>query len=161
MLDLAAPVTLPVRLAIRAADDLHTIAGMAQRVSVQIGELQNRADAVLEQLDAALRAALTIERMGQQMLALGERIELRGDALISLGERMEELGGQVLSQGGVIEEAAREVAERGADVAAALPTLQRAVELAQPLEGAVERVGRLVDRLPGGLRERRPPGEVP
>jgi hypothetical protein len=95
------------------------------------------------------------------MLALGERIELRGDALISLGERMEELGGQVLSQGGVIEEAAREVAERGADVAAALPTLQRAVELAQPLEGAVERVGRLVDRLPGGLRERRPPGEVP
>ena len=37
-------------------------------------------------------------------------------------------------------------------LADALPALQRAVEIAEPLEGVVERVGRLADRLPGGRR---------
>ena len=36
-----------------------------------------------------------------------------------------------------------------------LPTLQRAVGLAEPLEGAVERLGRVIDRLPGSARQRR------
>jgi hypothetical protein len=44
------------------------------------------------------------------------------------------------------------VAERGAEVAGALPVLQRAVGIAEPLEGAVERLGRMVDRFPGGRR---------
>jgi hypothetical protein len=30
------------------------------------------------------------------------------------------------------------------------PTIERAVDLAQPLEGLVSRMGRVVDRLPGG-----------
>jgi hypothetical protein len=30
--------------------------------------------------------------------------------------------------------------------------MQRAVEMAEPLEGAVERLGRMVDRLPGARR---------
>mgnify|MGYP001788274751 CR=1 FL=1 len=32
------------------------------------------------------------------------------------------------------------------------PLLQRALEIAEPLESTVERLGRLVDRLPGGVR---------
>jgi hypothetical protein len=52
----------------------------------------------------------------------------------------------------VIEHAAREVAKSGAVLAEALPTLQRGLEIAEPLEGVVERVGRIVDRLPGGTR---------
>jgi hypothetical protein len=35
-----------------------------------------------------------------------------------------------------------------------LPTLERAIEMASPLEGAIDRVGRLVDRLPGGAARR-------
>ena len=34
----------------------------------------------------------------------------------------------------------------------ALPILEQAVALGAPLEGAVERIGRIVDRLPGGRR---------
>jgi hypothetical protein len=36
-----------------------------------------------------------------------------------------------------------------------MPVLQRAVEMAVPLEGAVERLGRIVDRLPQ-VPQRRP-----
>ena len=50
---------------------------------------------------------------------------------------------------------AQAVAEVGAQVVESLPTLERAVTMATPLEGAVERVGRLVDRLP-----RTPSGKI-
>jgi hypothetical protein len=53
--------------------------------------------------------------------------------------------------------AAGEVAQRGAQVAEALPYLERAVTMVEPLEGAVERLGRIVDRLPGAARARRRP----
>ncbi len=40
-----------------------------------------------------------------------------------------------------------------------LPALERAIEMASPLEGAIDRFGRLVDRLPGGTA-RRPAGQI-
>jgi hypothetical protein len=39
-----------------------------------------------------------------------------------------------------------------------MPTLERALQMASPLEGAIDRFGRLVDRLPGGA-PRRPDAE--
>ena len=38
-----------------------------------------------------------------------------------------------------------------------IPTLERAIALASPLEGAIDRFGRFVDRLPGGQRPRSGP----
>jgi type VI protein secretion system component VasF len=50
----------------------------------------------------------------------------------------------------------REVADRGGEVARSLPSLAQMGESAQtlataavPLQGAIERLGRIVDRLPG------------
>jgi hypothetical protein len=140
-----APLTFMPRIALRALDDLHQIAGATRRVPAQL-------DALLEQAEEATGLLLRIESLGRELLVLGARIDARGEELVSTGERMDLLAESVLMQGRAIEGAAREVAARGAQVVEALPTLQRAVELAEPLEGVVERVGRLADRLPGGRR---------
>ncbi len=49
----------------------------------------------------------------------------------------------------------RRSCETGSELIAVLPTLERALEMATPLEGAIDRFGRLVDRLPGGTARRR------
>ncbi len=41
------------------------------------------------------------------------------------------------------------------ELAEALPTIEQAVTMVSPLEGAVERLGRTIDRLPGGRSRRR------
>ena len=68
------------------------------------------------------------------------------------------MGGVANEHAVAMTEAAREVAVRGAEVAAALPTLERAVAIATPLEGTVERLGRIVDRLPGSRATKPPDG---
>lgn len=95
---------------------------------------------VIERLDA--RAA--------QILAFGEQIDDRAAALLTLGERAEERAGEVMEQARAVSDVAAQVAASGAEVAMALPLLQRAIELTEPLEGTVERLGRIVDRLPKG-----------
>jgi hypothetical protein len=128
------PLLLGPQLVLRALDDLHTIARAAARLEDVERRIDGRLAAVLE---------------------LGERIE-------ELGGRVDERIGQVdaraaavLDQGRRLEQVAAQVAERGGQIAEAMPVLQRAVELAVPLEGAVERLGRMVDRLPQ-VPQRRP-----
>ena len=41
------------------------------------------------------------------------------------------------------------------DLISVLPTMERAVDLASPLGGAIDRFGRIVDRFPGGAPQRR------
>jgi hypothetical protein len=47
------------------------------------------------------------------------------------------------------------VADVAEELVTALPALEKAIELAVPLEGAIERIGRLVDRLPAPKAQRR------
>jgi hypothetical protein len=132
------PLLLPPRLMLRALEDLHTLALAAARLERVEERLNERADMII---------------------AMGGQIDRRAEALLELGERLVELGGRtdaILAQGERIEATAREVADRGADLAAALPVMQRAIEMAEPLEGVVERLGRVADRLPGGQRGRAP-----
>jgi hypothetical protein len=67
---------------------------------------------------------------------MAERVEARGESMIELGERMLTLGNAVTEQSEAI---------------------VRALAIATPLEGTVERLGRALDRLPGG-RPRSEPG---
>jgi ABC-type microcin C transport system permease subunit YejB len=55
---------------------------------------------------------------------------------------------QAIVNGAVSDLAA--IARMARDAPAQLERIQRAIEMASPLEGAIDRVGRLVDRLPGG-----------
>jgi hypothetical protein len=142
--------TLPIDLVGRALDDVGAIARVARELPERLDTLEARAEKVQDQLDRALALGETIADNSAAMVELGQNIEARGEAMIELGERMILLGNAVLERSAVISDRAKEVADRGAEVAAALPTLERAVSMAAPLEGTVERLGRALDRLPGG-----------
>jgi hypothetical protein len=126
---LTLPFELPARVARRAADDLGAIANIARELPTRLDELDARIETMQLQLDRALTLGESIESHGSAMVDLGGRMEIHGEALLEIGAR---------------------IAERGGEIAAALPALERAVAIATPLEGTVERLGRALDRLPGG-----------
>jgi DNA repair ATPase RecN len=145
------PLLLPPRLLLRALDDLHTIAQAAARLEDVERRLDARLAAVLELGDRIEQLGELVDgRIGQvdrragELLEVAERVDGRLDGLLGVAGRID----AVLEQGRRIEDVAAQVAERGGQIADAMPVLQRAVEMAVPLEGAVERLGRIVDRLP-------------
>lgn len=123
------PLLIGPGLILRALDDLHTIA---------------QAAAGLEDIERRIDARLA------EIVALGERIAALDDRVDGIDARAVE----ILATGERVEQAAKDVAVVGRQIADALPVLQRAITMAEPLEGAVERLGRIVDRLPGGVRAR-------
>ena len=129
------PLLLPPRLLLRALDDLHRIADAAGRLD----ELLERADALVERAD----------RVDERAKDLAARLDEQADALLEQSRALHEQAAAILAQGERVEAAAREVAEKGTVLVDALPALEQAIEMARPLEGAVERLGRMVDRLPG------------
>ena len=126
---LTLPFELPARLARRAADDLGAIANIARELPARLDDLDARIEAMQMQLDRALTLGEAIESHGSAMVDLAGRMEVHGEALLAIGAQ---------------------IAERGGEIAEALPVLERAVSIATPLEGTVERLGRALDRLPGG-----------
>ena len=126
----------------RVLSDLSDLARVAREVPARLDAIDARAREVQSQLDRALELAETMDRR------LAHAIEI--------GENVVEMVGVANRHAVAMTEAAREVAVRGAEVAAALPTLERAVAIATPLEGTVERLGRIVDRLPGAPRREEP-----
>ncbi|WP_354701307.1 hypothetical protein DSM112329_01619 [Paraconexibacter sp. AEG42_29] len=138
-------VLLPSRLALRTLDDLHTLATTAERAVDLLERLEAKADRIEGQLDV--------------LTALGNRLERGASDITALGSQFEHLGDALLAEARSTQAVGAEIAKRGAEIAAALPLLQRALDLGEPLEGAIERAGRIVDRLPGG-RGRHGPGGV-
>lgn len=147
---------LPARMGLRALDDLHQIALAGQGINGRLAGLEDRADRVLEGLEHAIGVAERIEALGEQVIGVAERIDDRAEAVLALGERFDEIAIQIVQEAQGIQAAATEVSARGTEVMAALPLLERVVELSLPLEGAVERLGRVVDRLPGGTHKSPP-----
>jgi hypothetical protein len=136
-------ITLPGRLVLRALDDLHVLAETA-------GTLHDVEARMTRHLDA-------LEGHAARMVELAERVTNQMDAGVDAAQRLGEQGERIIAQGERIAEqgpvlAARaaEVAREGARLAEALPTLQRAIDIVEPLQGTVERMGRIADRLPGG-----------
>jgi hypothetical protein len=86
---------------------------------------------------------------------LGERLDVRAVELLELGQGIRELGGRIDDRGAEIAERAGQVVGAAADLISLLPTMERAVDLASPLGGAIDRFGRLVDWFPGGTPPRR------
>jgi len=56
----------------------------------------------------------------------------------------------MLAEARLVHERAGEVVAGANEMIAVLPTVKRAIEIGEPLEGAIERFARVVDRLPGG-----------
>jgi hypothetical protein len=133
---LVSGILLPPKLALRTLDDLHTLATTAERAVTLLERLDARAARIEAQLDSGL--------------ALGRTLEGRAADLAEMGKQFDKLAGALVTEARSTQAVGREIALRGAEISAALPLLQRALDLSVPLEGAIERAGRIVDRLPGG-----------
>ena len=153
------------------------------RSVLEVGErLDRRAGAILdlgERLDVRAEAILTtgrrLDHRGEEIVTTGERLDHRGDGIVNTGEQLDRRGAEIVDVGIRIQALADRFDARAADMAdqaavvtetaseliALLPTLERALQMATPLEGAIDRFGRLVDRLPGGRRQDQLPTERP
>lgn len=140
-------VFLPGRLLLRALDDLNKIARSAEQGVSALDRLDQRGE--------------RIEELGERFLEIGSRLDTRAGEILEFGDSIEQLGRELHTQAQVMDQHARQVEAVGAEIVAALPTVQQAVTLVSPLEGAVERIGRAVDRLPGGARRSVESGVVP
>ncbi len=122
-------LTLPIDLLQRAIDDLATVAAGARELPARMQELDERASRMQDQLDRALALGEVIAANTAAMVEMAQRVEARGESMVDLGERMITLGNAVTEQSEAI---------------------VRTLAIATPLEGTVERLGRALDRLPGG-----------
>lgn len=132
------------------------------RVVSDIGAVARLARSAPAQLDRLLAIGEEIAEIGRAVLEIAERLDKRADAILSLGQRLDarasellDLGQRVDARGAEIVQGANRVAETGSELITVLPALERAIEMATPLEGAIDRFGRLVDMLPGGAARRR------
>ncbi|HWC85891.1 MAG TPA: hypothetical protein VG388_05105 [Solirubrobacteraceae bacterium] len=144
------------------------IAAIGRAVLEITERLDERAEAILilgERLDVRAEAILILgERLdvrAEAILELGERLDGRTTDLIELGTRMHDLGDRVDARGAEVASQAGAVADTATELITVLPTIERALQLATPLEGAIDRFGRLVDRLPGGKRPDAGPAPSP
>jgi hypothetical protein len=138
-------IDLPARRVLRALDDLHAIAtaaralpGVEARLTLKVDELETRAAEVLEAVSQA-----------EATLSDG----------IGIGRELNERAGAIMEQTERVIAAAYSVTRSAEDVAAVLPSLEASAaaattlaQTAEPLQGLVERLGRIADRLPGGAR---------
>jgi hypothetical protein len=155
------PLESPQAIVNRALADLGAVARAARTAPAQLERMLQLGEEMADIGRGVLEIAERLDQRADAALALGERLDARADELLKLGRKMEKLGKRVDKRGGEIVErgdeivaSAGRVAETGSDLIGMLPTLQRAIEMASPLEGAIDRVGRLVDRLPGGQARR-------
>jgi methyl-accepting chemotaxis protein len=144
------PLLIGPSLVVRALDDLHAIALAA----ASLEDIERR---INERLGAIVALGEGVDDRLAQVLELGDRIVALGARVDEITERVDRIDARaesIMTTGEGVEQAAKDVAVVGRQIADALPVLQRAITMAEPLEGAVERLGRIVDRLPGGMRAR-------
>jgi uncharacterized protein (DUF3084 family) len=184
---LGIPIESPQATVNRLLTELGAVARLARaaprqldrvlELGEEIAQIGHEALAIAERLDrraeAIMALAERLDRRAEAIMALGERLDRRAEAIMLLGERLDsraaeliemgdgiqELGNRIDQRGGEIVDRAALVVETGSELIAVLPAFERALEMATPLEGAIDRFGRLVDRLPGGAQRRR--GEPP
>jgi hypothetical protein len=152
---LGLPIEPPRVVINRVRSDLAAVARAARAAPAQLDQILALGEEIAAIGQSVLEVAERLDRRAAAIMELGERLDGRTGELIELGQRMEDLGRGIDARGGEIVAGANLVADTGAELIAALPTLERAVEMATPLEGAIDRFGRLVDRLPGGAPRRR------
>jgi hypothetical protein len=151
LLDLA----VPPRLLLRALDDLHLLATTAQEVLVEFAALRDLGERLDERGAEIVELGDRLDRRAREIVDLGERLDDRAGGVLNTGAELHLVGREIVGQATSVRSAADEVSSRVTEIMSALPLLERAVRLGEPLEGAVERLGRIVDRLPGGPTSRR------
>jgi methyl-accepting chemotaxis protein len=157
----------PPRLVLRTLDDLHNLVEVGSDMNRRLGHIERATGDIVRQLDLLLEIARLLERSGEtvvlaakrvdamarDVITLGDRIDAAPDAIRDVGARFEDLAGQIAEEGKILQERAKEVADRGSEMAAAIPFLRQAMELAAPLEGAMKGFGQAVEAATGQMFE--------
>lgn len=158
---LGLPLESPQAMVNRALSDLGAVARAARTAPAQLQRILELGEEMADIGRSVLEIAERLDQRADAALALGERLDARAAELLKLGRRMEKLGERIDKRGTEIVEAGDEIvasaarlSDTGSELIGALPALERAIEMASPLEGAIDRFGRLVDRLPGGTARR-------
>ena len=158
---LGLPIEAPLVVANRVVTDLGAIARFATMAPAQFERMLELGEEIASIGRQVLEIAERLDRRAEAIMILGERLDSRAAELVELGAQMRDLGGRIDYRGGEIVERAGQVVETGTELIAVMPTFERALEMATPLEGAIDRFGRLVDRLPGGGARRARPTDAP
>lgn len=145
----------------RVLSDLAAVARLARLAPAQFDRLLELGEEIAAIGRSVLEITERLDERADAIMLLGERLDARAEELVQLGAEMREVGHRIDTRGGEIVDSANRVAETGNELIAVLPTFERALEMATPLEGAIDRFGRLVDRLPGGGAPRRRAEERP
>lgn len=111
---------------IRALDDLHAVAEAARALPEIEARILERVAEIQAQFEEALEIGRSLDSRGGELTALGERLDRHATEFLELSTGLDEMN-------------------RSAEAMAAV---------AEPLHGAAERLGRIVDRLPGGRAPR-------
>jgi transposase len=162
------PLPSPAEVFSRMSTDLAAIERLVRTAPAQIERILGLGEEVVGIGYRVLEITERLDARAESIGRLGERLDARAAELIALGEHMQQMGGQIDDRGAEIVAGAERVSDTAHELLLVLPTLERALELATPLEGAIDRFGRFVDRFPGAsparrrqLREGDPSGEEP
>jgi hypothetical protein len=156
---LGLPVPAPGELLAWPLRDLAALERLLLDAPRQLDRLLALGEELVDIGQRVLVIAERLDRRAEAIFQLGERLDDRANQLLALGGEMRDLGGQIDVRGAEIVDRAGQVVTAAADLSNVLPTIERALDLATPLEGAIDRFGRLVDRFPGGATGRRRPVE--
>ena len=155
---LLAPFELTIGLGSRVMRDLDAMSEVARSIPRVIGLLESLDRRAGQVLDLGER----IDARAEAMLELGHSLDRRAEAILTLGGRIDErgaelgaIGSQMLTEARLVQERAAEVVQGANEMIAVLPSVKRAIEIGEPLEGAIERFARVVDRLPGAPAQSR------
>lgn len=133
--DLAAPFLLPERIARSLIEELVALRRSLDRVG-EAAESVERVEAIANQaLPVAERGIEVMERLIETIDRASEQVEPMITSMDSAQAKVDPL---IVT------------------LEATLPALEQAISMSKPLEGSVERLGRVLDKLPGG---RAPRGE--
>ncbi len=149
--------------------DLSGFARLARAAPGQFDRLLEIGEEIVGIGRRVLEIAERLDARGEAIMELGERLDARAEAIMLLGERLDARAGELVQAGTDMREAGERIDTRGQEIVASadrvvntgselltvLPAVERALQMATPLEGAIDRFGRLVDRLPGGNARRR------
>ena len=152
---LGVPLVGPQTVVVRVVGDAAAVERLLRSLPDQLERGLQIGDELVEIGHQLLDIAERLDGRAADFHELGERLDTRAVALLELGQSVRDLGGRIDDTGVEIVERAGQVVGAAADLISLLPAMERAVDLASPLGGAIDRFGRIVDWFPGGAPPRR------
>jgi len=147
---LGLPIESPQTIVNRVASDVGAIARLARSAPEQLDRLLELGEELTALAHRIVDIAERLDRRAEALTTLGDQLDGRAQALLELGGSMRDLGERVDARGAEIVDRATAVVETGSDLIGVLPALERALEMATPLEARSTGSGGSSIGCPGG-----------